>query len=301
MQPISGTTQLLGLIGDPVGHSLSPAMHNAALAALGEDYCYVPFPVAPDQLATAVAGLAALGVQGFNVTIPHKQAILPFLLQVDPRAAAVGAVNTVYRLPGGGWAGTNTDIDGFLQPLLGLNLQGIPALILGCGGAARAVIQGCVELGIQPLRVVGRSPDKLAALQHTWPQLQPVAWADLDPYLAQTQLVINTTPIGMKPGSTPQAREALSPLSWEQLRLLPAGAIVYDLIYVPNPTLLLRMAADLGHTPITGLEMLIQQGAKALSLWLGGKPVPVEVMRQAAQQQLAQLSQDSSPKPPHRE
>ncbi|MFQ3614641.1 MAG: shikimate dehydrogenase [Cyanobacteriota bacterium] len=272
MQPISGTTQLLGLIGDPVGHSLSPAMHNAALAALGENYCYVPFPVAP-----------------------------PFLLQVDPRAAAVGAVNTVYRLPGGGWAGTNTDIDGFLQPLLGLNLQGIPALILGCGGAARAVIQGCVELGIQPLRVVGRSLDKLAALQHTWPQLQPVVWADLDLYLAHSQLVINTTPIGMKPGSTSQTGEAHSPLSWEQLRLLPAGAIVYDLIYVPNPTLLLRMAGDLGHTPITGLEMLIQQGAKALSLWLGGKPVPVDVMRQAAQQQLAQLSQDSSHKPPSRE
>lgn len=263
-------------------------MHNAALAALGENYCYVPFPVKGEALATAVAGLAAIGVQGFNVTIPHKQAILHLLHQVDPRAAAVGAVNTVYRLPGGGWAGTNTDIDGFLQPLLGLPLQGIPALILGCGGAARAVIQGCLELGLQPLRVAGRSAEKLAALRQTWPHVEPVAWGELDPCLAQTQLVINTTPIGMKTGSLPQAGETLSPLSWEQLRLLPAGAIVYDLIYIPNPTRLLRMAADLGHTPISGLEMLIHQGAKALSLWLGGKPVPVEVMRQVAQEQLAQ-------------
>ncbi len=286
MQGISGTTQLLGLIGDPVSHSLSPAMHNAALAALGENYCYVPFPVAPDQLPTAVAGLAALGVQGFNVTIPHKQAIVPLLAQVDPRAARVGAVNTVYRLPGGGWGGTNTDIEGFLQPLLGLDLQGIPALILGCGGAARAVIQGCLELGIRPLRVAGRSLEKVAALRQIWPEVEPVAWEDLDPYLPQTQLLVNTTPVGM------QEEESRSPLSWEQLRRLPAGALVYDLIYVPNPTRLLRMAADLGHTPISGLEMLIHQGAKALSLWLGGKPVPVEVMREAAQRQLTQAKQD---------
>ncbi|MEN9236706.1 MAG: shikimate dehydrogenase [Thermostichus sp. DG_1_6_bins_120] len=284
---ISGTTRLLGLIGDPVAHSLSPAMHNAALATLGEDYCYVPFPVASDRLATAVAGLAVIGVQGFNVTIPHKQAILPLLQHVDSRAAAVGAVNTVYRLPEGGWAGTNTDIDGFLHPLISLGLKGIPTLVLGSGGAARAVIQGCLEGGLQPLRVAGRSPQKLAELQKTWPQIQVLPWVELDPYLAQTQLLINTTPIGMKAGSNAHSPTA-SPLSREQLRLLPTGAIVYDLIYVPDPTPLLRMAAELGHTPITGLEMLVQQGAKALSLWLGGKPVPIAVMRQAAQQQLAQ-------------
>lgn len=284
---------MLGLIGDPVGHSLSPAMHNAALAALGENYCYVPFPVAPDHLAAAVAGLAAIGVRGFNVTIPHKQAILPLLQQVDARASAVGAVNTVYPLPDGGWAGTNTDIDGFLQPLLPLKLKGIPTLILGSGGAARAVIQGCLEQGLQPLRVVGRSLQKLATLQQTWPQIQVLTWAELDPCLAQTQLVINTTPIGMQKGGFDAKNAATSPLSWEQLRLLPTGAIVYDLIYVPAPTLLLQMAADLGHTPITGLEMLIQQGAKALSLWLGGKPVPVARMRQAAQQQLAQSQLDA--------
>jgi shikimate dehydrogenase len=261
-------------------------MHNAALAAMGENYCYVPFPVAPERLGVAVAGLAAIGVRGFNVTIPHKQAILPFLDQIESRATAVGAVNTVYPLPGGGWAGTNTDIDGFVQPLLGLE-KGIPTLILGSGGAARAAIQGCLELGLQPLRVAGRSWEKLLALQQTWPQVEGVIWAELDLYLPQTQLLVNTTPVGMHKSGSPPATE-LSPLGWEQLRLLPTGAMVYDLIYVPDPTPLLRMAAQLGHTPITGLEMLVQQGAKALSLWLGGKPVPVEVMRQAAQQQLAQ-------------
>ncbi|MFS8911344.1 shikimate dehydrogenase [Synechococcus sp. H60.3] len=292
---ISGSTQLLGLIGDPVVHSLSPAMHNAALAAMGEDYCYVPFPVAAERLAVAVAGLAAIGVRGFNVTIPHKQAILPLLSQVEARAAKVGAVNTVYALPEGGWGGTNTDIDGFVQPLLGLE-KGIPTLILGCGGAARAAIQGCLELELGPVRVAGRSPEKLQALQQTWPQVETLSWAELDRHLPETSLVVNTTPVGMyKPGSPAE----LSPLSREQLRLLPAGAVVYDLIYVPDPTPLLRMAAALGHTPISGLEMLIHQGAKALSLWLGGKPVPVEVMRQAARQQLAQIEADRArdPKP----
>lgn len=266
-------------------------MHNAALAALGENYCYVPFPVAPNRLATAVAGLAAIGVRGFNVTIPHKQAILPHLQQIDSRAAAVGAVNTVYPLPGGGWGGTNTDIDGFLHPLrqLGTLKPGIPTTLLGSGGAARAVIQGCLEAGLQPLRVVGRSPEKLDALRQTWPQIQVLTWADLDPWLPQTQLLINTTPIGMQKQGSDAKTTTTSPLSREQLSLLPAGAIVYDLIYVPDPTLLLQMAAELGHTPITGLEMLVHQGAEALSLWLGGKPVPVEVMRQAAQQQLAQV------------
>lgn len=284
---ISGSTQLLGLIGDPVAHSLSPAMHNAALAAMGENYCYVPFPVAPKHLAAAVAGLAAIGVRGFNVTIPHKQAILPLLDQIESRAAAVGAVNTVYPLPEGGWAGTNTDIDGFVQPLLGLE-KGIPTLILGSGGAARAAIQGCLELGLGPVRVAGRSPNSLLALQQTWPQVETVNWAELNCYLSQTRLLVNTTPVGMhKPGS-PGGQE-LSPLSREQLGLLSPGAIVYDLIYVPDPTPLLRMAAELGHTPTSGLEMLVHQGAKALSLWLGGKPVPVEVMRQAAQHQLAQV------------
>jgi len=286
---------LLGLIGDPVAHSLSPAMHNAALAAMGEDYCYVPFPVTAERLAVAVAGLAAIGVRGFNVTIPHKQAILPLLSRVEPRAAAVGAVNTVYALPEGGWGGTNTDIDGFVQPLLGLE-KGIPTLILGSGGAARAAIQGCLELGLGPVRVAGRSPEKLRALQQTWPQVETLSWAELDRHLPETCLVVNTTPMGMhKPGSLVE----LSPLSREQLRLLPTGAVVYDLIYVPDPTPLLRMAAELGHTPISGLEMLIHQGAKALSLWLGGKPVPVEVMRQAAQQQLARIEADRArdPKP----
>jgi shikimate dehydrogenase len=265
-------------------------MHNAALAAMGEDYCYVPFPVAAERLAVAVAGLAAIGVRGFNVTIPHKQAILPLLSQVEARAAAVGAVNTVYALPEGGWGGTNTDIDGFVQPLLGLE-KGIPTLILGSGGVARAAIQGCLELGLGPVRVAGRSPEKLRALQQTWPQVETLSWAELDRHLAETRLLVNTTPVGMhKPGSLAE----LSPLSWEQLRLLPAGATVYDLVYVPDPTPLLRMAAELGHTPIGGLEMLIHQGAKALSLWLGGKPVPVEVMRQAARQQLAQIGDPNS-------
>lgn len=283
---ITGTTGLLGLIGDPVAHSLSPAMHNAALAAMGEDAVYLPFPVKEANLERALNGLDAIGVLGFNVTLPHKQTVLPWMKSITPRARTIGAVNTVYRTIGG-WAGTNTDLEGFLHPLR--TLEGIDwsqkrALVLGSGGAARAVIQGCFELGLSEVRVVGRTWENIQRLQLTWPALQLHLWSHLAQAIPQTDLVINTTPLGMtKPGADPQKD---SPLSEAEVKQLPAGAIVYDLVYVPNPTLLLRMAAEAGHTRIDGLEMLVQQGAAALSIWLQGKSVPVDVMRQAARETL---------------
>jgi shikimate dehydrogenase len=288
---IRGTTQLLGLIGDPVSHSVSPIMQNAALLALDLDYVYLPFAVKPQDLPAAIMGLEAIGVQGFNVTIPHKQAVLNHLQQIEAQAQSVGAVNTVYRCAiGHGWAGTNTDIAGFLHPLLSLSHQAkVPyswsdctALILGSGGAARAVIAACVQLGIPTLQVIGRSLAKLVELQRIWPQVGIHLWSDLSKLLPHCRLLINTTPIGMQGKSA--ALE--SPLSDQEIRVLPAAAIVYDLIYIPTPTPLLKTAAAAGYTCIDGLEMLVQQGASALSLWLGGKPVPVDIMRQAAQQHL---------------
>ncbi len=281
---ITGQTTVLGLIGDPVAHSLSPTMQNAALAAMGVDAVYLPFPVQGAALPHALAGLEAIGVQGFNVTIPHKQAVLPLLKQISPQARVIGAVNTVYPTAGG-WAGTNTDLEGFLSPLR--QLQGIEwstqrALILGSGGAARAVIQGCFELGVAEVRAVGRTWEKVQRLQLTWPQLRVYPWSKLGDLLPEADLLINTTPIGMEQaGTDPQ-----SPLSEAEVRQLPTGAIVYDLIYVPNPTPLLQWAAEAGYHSIDGLEMLIQQGAAALSIWLDGRTVPVEVMRQAARERL---------------
>ncbi len=281
---IRGTTQLLGLIGDPVAHSLSPVMHNAALQTIGQDWVYLPFPVKAEHLKEALAGLWVLGVQGVNVTIPHKQAVIPHLQEVADDARAIGAVNTLFRTEKG-WGGANTDVLGFMAPLQKLRREraGETATILGSGGSARAVIQGCSHLGFTRIQVVGRSAPKLTDLQVTWPDIQTYAWQQLDLILPKTDLLVNTTPVGMhqQPHEQP-----LSPLTSEQIQLLPAHAIVYDLIYTPNPTELVRRSRERHLIGLDGLEMLIQQGAASLGIWLQTALIPVEKMRQAARQQL---------------
>ncbi|HEY9849185.1 MAG TPA: shikimate dehydrogenase, partial [Leptolyngbyaceae cyanobacterium] len=139
---ITGKTKLLGVIGHPIEHSLSPVMHNAAIATLGLNYVYLPFPIAPEDLQVAIAGFATIGIVGFNVTIPHKQTIIPLLSQVSPIAQAVGAVNTVWRTETG-WSGTNTDVEGFLAPLVNLG-----AGVQGCGGAGAQGRRGAEEISL---------------------------------------------------------------------------------------------------------------------------------------------------------
>lgn len=283
---ITGTTKLLGVIGHPVEHSLSPVMHNAAIATLGVDYVYLPLPVSPDGLAIALSGFEAIGLQGFSVTLPHKQAIMPLLSEVSVLAQAVGAVNTVYRTESG-WGGTNTDVAGFIAPLVNLrDWRQATAVVLGNGGAARAVVAGCHQLGCAQIQVVGRSADKLQVFQNSWRDspfacnLSVHPWADLPLLLPQADLLINTTPIGMSPHSDQ------SPLSPAELQKLSAAAIVYDLIYTPRPTQLLQQARAAQGTAqgtaqgFDGSEMLVQQGAAALQIWLQ-QPVPVEVMRRS--------------------
>ncbi len=276
---IKGTTQLLGVIGDPITHSLSPVMQNAALAQLGADFVYLPFPVASPDLADVLSGFRAIGLRGFNVTIPHKQAIMPLLSEISPVAQAVGAVNTVCRTDQG-WYGTNTDIEGFLAPLVDEQRDWSSAVILGNGGAARAVVAGCGQLGCRRIQVVGRSSNKLDGFMASWQDAAVTAslsvhsWSQLPDLLPTASLLVNTTPIGMHPHS--QA----SLLTSAELALLPDGAIVYDLIYRPRPTLLLQQAQSQGAIVLDGLEMLVQQGAAALRLWVQ-QPVPVDVMRES--------------------
>ncbi|MCS6813343.1 MAG: shikimate dehydrogenase [Cyanobacteria bacterium] len=278
---ITGKTSLLGVIGYPISHSLSPVMHNAAIDYLGLDYVYVPFSIAPEHLSTAVAGLAAIGLRGFNVTIPHKQAIMPLLTAVSPLAQAVGAVNTVWWTDTG-WHGTNTDVAGFLSPLRSQerNWTTTGAVVLGNGGAARAVVAGCRELGCAHIQVVGRDPQKLQAFADSW-AATPIAdrlsihpWETLPSLLPTAGLVVNTTPIGMAP------QVDASPLETSALDALQPGTIVYDLIYTPRPTLLLRQAVDRGAIVLDGLEMLVRQGAAALEIWIQ-QPAPPEIMGQA--------------------
>ena len=281
MSEITGKTRLLGVIGHPIGHSLSPLMHNAALTELRENYVYVAFPIKPEDLATAIAGLESIGVVGFSVTIPHKQTIMPFLSQITPTAKLVGAVNTV-RWTEQGWQGTNTDVEGFVAPLTGLDQdwQKVKPVVLGNGGAARAVVVGLAQLGCPEIQIVGRNFEKLVAFKKSWSradfnsELSVYPWQALAELIPSTTLLINTTPLGM----TPHLEQ--SPVEEDLMQGLSSSAIAYDLIYTPRPTRFLQQAADQDATIIDGLEMLVQQGAAALRLWLQ-KPVPVDTMRQA--------------------
>ena len=286
---IKGTTQLLGVIGYPVEHSFSPLMHNAAIAHLQADYAYLPFPIHPHNLGQAIAGFAAVGLRGFNITIPHKQSIMPLLNEVSEVAQAIGAVNTVWN-EDGCWHGTNTDAIGFLSPLQSLdkNWDELPAMVLGNGGAARAVVAACAQLGCPEIFVAGRSPDKLARFIESWEtspdiaaRLRWVDWHQLDDYLPKAELVVNATPLGMHP------KVEASPLNEQQVSLIEEGAIAYDLIYTPRPTQFLQQASAAGAIAIDGLEMLVQQGAAALEIWVG-QPAPIQIMRQTLLDYLSQ-------------
>lgn len=279
MQPITGKTKLLGVIGDPVTHSLSPLIHNAAIAELGRDFVYVAFPIKPENLATAIAGFQAIGLVGFSITIPHKQTIIPLLNRITPTAQLVGAVNTV-RWTESGWEGTNTDVEGFIAPLKALDRDWtkVRPVVLGIGGAARAVVVGLAQLGCSQIEVVGRNVAKLEAFHQSWQNsdLNAVVsvhpWENLSLVIPHTELLVNTTPLGMAPNTD------ASPVSAELLQRLPQSAIAYDLIYTPSPTRFLQDAQAQGNLAIDGLEMLVQQGAAALQLWLQ-EPVPVDTMR----------------------
>lgn len=286
MQLITGKTKLLGVIGDPIEHSLSPVMHNAALAYMGLDYVYLPLPVKTADLGVAIAGFTAIGLVGFNVTIPHKQAIISLLSDVSSLAKEVGAVNTVWRTATG-WSGTNTDVEGFIAPLQILNRDWsqITPIILGNGGAARAVVVGCAQLGCPKIHVVGRNMQKLSQFQQSWADtslsvtINIHPWEELIELLPDSDLVVNTTPIGMSP------HIEQSPLDTAAMQLLRPGAIAYDLIYTPNPTQFLKQANERGAVAIDGLEMLVQQGAAAFKIWLGETP-PVDIMRQSLREHL---------------
>jgi shikimate dehydrogenase len=297
-RPIRGSTALVGLLGDPVRHSLSPAMHNAALAELELDWVYLALPVPAAELAGAVRALAAMGCRGLNVTIPHKRAAADLAGDRSPLASRLGAVNTLVPRPEGGWWGTNTDVEGFSQPLReaagpGQSWRGKRALVLGCGGSARAVVAALVELGLDTIQLAGRRPealrDFLAGCAGWSPGIGGVDWpgrpGDLAAELATADLVVNTTPVGMAAAGDGDAA-ARCPLAEADLEALRPSTVVYDLIYTPRPTRLLAIAAARGCPVVDGLEMLVGQGAAALRLWSGRAEVPVAAMRRAA---LAQL------------
>ena len=290
MPNVTGTTKLLGVIGNPIAHTLSPLIHNAAIAQLELDCCYLPFCVQPAQLATALNGFAAIGVIGCSVTIPHKQAIMLLLAHITPLAQAVGAVNTIWSTPAG-WQGTNTDVAGFISPLMAIDRDWgqTTAIVLGIGGAARAIVAGCHQLGCGRIQVFGRDKAKLSEFQSSWEQVElrvtncdtntPVKiethlWSELATLADRDNLlIVNCTPLGMSP------KIEDSPIAAEIFQTIGANSIAYDLIYTPRPTRFLQLAQASGLVTIDGTEMLVQQGAIAFELWFQ-QPAPVKIMRQ---------------------
>lgn len=276
---ITGTTQAIGIIGYPVEHSLSPLMHNAAFAHCGLDFNYTPFAVEPQQLGQAMAGLKALNLRGFNVTIPHKEQVLSYLDLVSDEARQIGAVNTVVRQEHG-LVGYNTDGIGFVESmrqLAQIDPAGLRVVMLGAGGAARAVAVALAKAGIAELKILNRTVDKAQALARDVQRITGTPtcgeiWQEenLRQALSGADVIINTSPVGMYPHhQTPSVVPAA---------YLQPHQLVCDLIYNPLETTLLQEARLAGCQVLPGWGMLLYQGAVAFKLWTGVE-APVEIMQ----------------------
>jgi shikimate dehydrogenase len=275
---ITSTTQLCALLGDPVAHSLSPVMHNAAFQFLGLDYVYLCLRVQPSGLRPAVAGVKSLGLRGFNVTIPHKVAVMAYLDAIDPLAQDIGAINTVVNR-NGRLVGYNTDGAGGLRALrdAGVTLTGTKVVLLGAGGAARALAFSVAPLADQVV-ILNRTEAKAVALAaslrnrfDTTMRGGPLTRSALALELADADVLINSTSVGMHPQPEDSVVDA---------DLLQARLTVFDAVYTPLETRLLREAGRVGAQTVDGLSMLVHQGALAFEIWTGVTP-PLVVMSHA--------------------
>lgn len=272
---ISGKAKVAGIMGWPVGHSKSPALHGFWLRQHGIDGAYVPLPVHPDHLAQALKALPALGLAGVNLTVPHKEKALALVDEVAPAARAVGAVNTIFVLPDGRLRGTNTDAFGFIENLrqagVGFDAKAGPAVVLGAGGASRAVCVALREAGAPAIRLVNRTVDRAAALAREFgAPVSAHAWTALPETLADAALLINATSLGM---TGQPALEA-------DLAALPRTALVTDLVYAPLETPLLAAAKARGHRTVDGLGMLLYQAQAGFEGWFGYKPAVTPALRE---------------------
>lgn len=265
-------TRLAAVIGSPVRHSLSPAMHNAAFRAAGLDWIYVALEVAPGDVAAALAGARALHLGGVSVTIPHKAAAAAEVDELSPAAQAIGAVNTVVPAGEGRLRGENTDGDGFLASLAdeGFDPRGRPCLVVGAGGAARAVVHALAGAGAAEVVVVNRSADRAEAAAALAGDRGRVGTPG---DVAGADLVVNATPLGLTGVDV-----RTLPLDAD---LLGAGQLLVDLIPNPAVTPLMKAARRRGAQAVGGMGMLVHQGALAFQLWTG-QPAPIGVMRVAA-------------------
>jgi len=274
LHAISGATRLAAVIGSPVRHSLSPALHNAGFAALGVDWRYVAFEVAPGEAVRALDAMRSLGIGGLSVTMPHKEAIADAVDDLDPAAAALQSVNTVVAVGDGRLRGHSTDGAGFVASLreAAVDPAGLRVGVIGAGAAARSVIDALARAEAASVVVVNRSAERAAQAAALAGDRGATAAAD---QLGECDLVVNATSVGMGADELP-----LDP------SLLREGQVVADLVYHPLDTALLRAARAIGARTVDGLGMLVHQAALQQELWLGVRPDP-DVMRAAAVRELA--------------
>jgi shikimate dehydrogenase len=278
---ITAKTRICGLIGDPVEHSMSPAMHNAAFAASGLDFIYIPFRVEKERLGESIGGMRGLNIRGLNVTIPHKVAVIPFLDGLDELAEKIGAVNTIVN-DNGRLTGHNTDAGGFLRALMesGIEPAGKKVVVLGAGGVARAIAFTLAGNGASPI-IMNRKlefgwavslANQLEQAFNIKVEALELSEANLEAALRRADILVNATSVGMSPNAdeTPVPR-----------RLLKAEMAVFDVVYNPRKTRLLAEAGAAGAVTISGLEMLVWQGALAFEMWTGRK-APAALMREEA-------------------
>ncbi|HLW27200.1 MAG TPA: shikimate dehydrogenase [Kiloniellales bacterium] len=271
---VDGGTRLAGVIGWPIAHSRSPRLHGHWLAHYKIEGAYVPLAVRPENLEAAVEGLVALGFRGANVTLPHKEQVLRLCDQVTPRARRIGAVNTLV-VKDGCVEGDNTDGFGFLENLKEANpgwRPAGPAVVLGAGGAARAILVALLEAEVAEIRLLNRTRTRAEALaDELGGTIRVMDWGDWTDALAEASLLVNTTSLGMS--GQPPLEIDLSPL--------PASALVNDIVYVPIETALLAAARARGNAVVDGLGMLLHQARPGFEAWFGVSPEVTPALRQA--------------------
>jgi shikimate dehydrogenase len=283
---VSGKTRVYGVIGDPIEHSLSPAIHNAAFAALELESFFLAFRVKPAEIGNAVNGMRALGIHGLNVTMPHKTTVIPHLDEVDKTARFLNAVNTIHNKNGKLW-GFNTDGVGALKALRenGVDPKGKKVLLLGAGGASRAIAYTIAHEAdelvilnrtVKPARELARQLRQLLPKKISAEALSPEAIED---NLMDSEVLINATSIGMKPNVNE------TPVNPKWLR---TNLAVMDIVYNPLETKLAKIAKEAGAKVVSGVEMLIYQGAASFEIWTG-KSAPIQVMRKTVLDRLQKV------------
>ena len=278
---IKGSTNIVALIGHPVEHSFSPPMHNRAFEKLNMDYAYVAFDVEPANLKSAIEGAKALNIKGFNVTIPHKISVMEFLDEIDEVASLIGAVNTIDFK---NMKGYNTDGIGAVKAIEEVtSIKGKNVVIAGAGGASRAISFYIAKYGADTMTILNRNPLKAQNLASDVSnsgligEVKSDSISEINAYLADADILIDTTPVGMHPNVDDE------PIATSQN--LHEDLVVFDAVYNPNETVLLKEAIKAGAKPVYGIKMLLYQGAESFKIWTG-RDAPVDEMEMALRKTL---------------